>query len=584
MRLPLLARRVVHFNQDESGVIAILMLLLIPAVLLIGAFATDISQLNAQKLYVQGQSDLAAASAARHLGDPEKARAIARKVVLANDQYGGVALDDASIVFGNFTREAGFLPSADQSDPAGADAVRVDVTAPWKTLLFSPIFPSDSRMISRSAVASAQRSAASFTLRNSLLDLDTRRSPLIDPLLNTLLGTENLGLDLTAVSYSALAGTDIALQELLGFGVDLTAATYSDLLNLSLPLSDLVAGLVDIGALPSGATQGVDILGGSVNIGQLVSMSPQLKLLNIDDSLAGLTVNALDLLVVAATLPYASANDHLSIDTGLDLSPLANVQLAASLMELPTSFIVSPSDDPPHRGRISQIGIDLSASVAGLLGLSASVSAADAEAVMTSLDCTARAPDDIVATFDVTTSASTLALSLALLSPIDGNDKHQAAPPTAIAGTTQTIEVRLDQIGQPIPIPGTISLSSVTGSVSSLLQGLQSDLTADRQARWDERLALEQQRYERCMKILFGIGCIFDVLISVIDGVILALGEVVNLLTGVLDAVTSLLAQALFLDQLAEALLDLLGLDVARAELILDSYTCGGPGGVALVQ
>lgn len=577
-------RRVRAFVRDESGAMTLFLLLLIPALLLIGAFATDISQLNAQKLYIQGQSDLAAASAARHLDDLDNARSIARNVVLANDQYGSVVLTDSDIVFGHFSRDNGFVPSPDQSSPAGVDAVRVEVTAPWKTLLFSPIIPRDSRLITRSAIANAQHSVATFTLRNALLNVNTYNSPLVDPLLNGLLGASNLGLNLSAVDYSALAGTNVNLNELLGIGLSLTASTYEELLNLDIPLGDLANGLVNVGALPLGAVQGASILGDTVSVGQLVSMSPRLELLTIGDSLSEVTVNALDLLVVAATLPFAVGSDHLDLNTGLNLSPLANVQVAASLMQKPLTFVVSPDDNPVLDAEVTQIGVDLSASVAGLLKVAASVSAADATAVMTSMNCAAKEPDDIVATFDVTTDASTLALSVSLLSPIEGNDRVQTAAPTVIAGHTQTIEVRLDQIGQPIPIPGSITLSSLTSSVSSLLNGLETDLTAERAAKQAEKQALEKQRYDRCMKILFGIGCILDALISVLDGLILAVGQVISLLTSTLDALTGLLAQALFLDNLADSLLKLLGVDVARAELILDSYSCAAPGGVALVQ
>ncbi|MDZ4394369.1 hypothetical protein, partial [Cypionkella sp.] len=62
-----------------------------------------------------------------------------------------------------------------------------------------------------------------------------------------------------------------------------------------------------------------------------------------------------------------------------------------------------------------------------------------------------------------------------------------------------------------------------------------------------------------------GLGCLVGSL----------LGNLLALVNGVVSSLTSLLASTLQLDGIVQALLDLLGIQVAQADLILDDYLCG---------
>lgn len=555
------------FASSESGALSLSLLILVPALFLVGGLATDISQLNAQKSYAQGQADLAAQSAALQLPDIDAARDVARRVVDANDQYGET---DADVVFGHFSRVAGFQPSVDQSAPRGVNAVEVRVHQPWKTFLLAPVIQSQAHVITRHAIASRKPAVVSFTLRNTLLSVDTNESALLNPLLDGLLGVDGLGLDVDVLRYDALADADVSLNALLDRALDIEAEvlTYGEVLDAALPISALLDGLAGLGGLPAAALAGGGASGPNIAFGDLLTLSPDLEALYVGDVLPDITVNALDLLTVAAGLAGGDPSERLSLDTGVDLSPIANVGLEVGLPQGPVTFIASPADDPPLIARITRLGVDLEAGAGGLLGVGASLSAADATAQLIELNCQAAAGADILARFEVMTAPASLALQVDLLSAIDGKDYRQPPLATPVAGTTRIVEVRRDQLGQPVLVPGTISLAALSGSVSSILGGLRSDLQDDKEAK-------EQERRDRCRSN--PIGCLLGGIVGLLDGLI-------GLLTNVLDEVTGLLAQTLFLDGLAESLLTLLGIDTAPAELIVNSYSCGSDAGVALVR
>ncbi|WP_422026106.1 pilus assembly protein TadG-related protein [Roseovarius sp.] len=532
---------------------SVLILILFPAFVLLGGLAVDVTQLNAQKSYVQGQADLAAQSAAAHLHDLDEARGIARAVMAGNKQYGEVTLADSDIVFGRFEAESGFVASADQDDATGVNAVEVTVKTPWRTLLWAPIISEENYVVSRNAVAVGGPPIVTFTLRNRLLSLDTRDSALLDPLLDSLLGSDALGLDLSVLSYEDLLDTNVAiadLLELVSLDTALDVVTFEELLNLTLAPGDLVGMLIDQGALDPGVLNGPGLAGGTLALEDILSVQPDLTQLRIGNVLPNLTVNAVDLLMVTAGLAGFSPTERLEVDAGLDLSPLSNVELETGLIRAPSTFVTQFEEDNLFTAEISQADIDLRADVASLLDLSLSLSAATAAATLTDLNCDATDPSDIVASFSVVTAPAALGIELALLSPIDGNDAAQSPTPINIAGHTQTIDIRLDQIGEPVPVPGVISLASLSSSLSSVLSDLESDLESQRQST------------QNSCGIL---GCILGSL----------LGQIVSLLNSVITQVGSLLATPV-LDGIAEALLDLLGIDTARAEIILDDYYCAG--------
>lgn len=535
---------------------AVFFIILIPAVLLIGGLAVDISQLNAQKLFLQGQADLAAQSAAARLSDLDQARARAQETVSLNDQYGEVLLDEDDVIFGSYAPETGFDPTA----PTGVNAVKVSVSMPWYAFLWSAIVPSSPNLITRSAVAMSGPPHAAFTLRNRLLTVDTDESPLLDPIADALVGENGLGVDLEAIGYAGLATTNVEINELVdlvSLGISGDVVTFDDLLNASIATADLVeALLLAAGADLSAYTAAVS---SNTSLGRLLELSPSLINLNVDDPLPDLEIGLADMLTVAAGLANSDPSERLSADIALPLGPLADVHVETGLIRAPVTFVGPVSDETPLTGEISQVDLSVEAQLAGLLDLSLDLSAANATATLTELNCAASEPDDIIATFEVTSGPASLGLGLSLLAPIDGDDAAEHTT-TDLASSTQTVEIRLDQVGQPVAVSSQLAASDVTSALSQTLENMRNDLHEEREETSDER-------YERCMRILFGIGCLLDVVVRVLD-------DVISQLTAVIDDLTTLLSSSLLLDGLVQALLDALGIDIARVDIILNDHTC----------
>ncbi|MGE4325448.1 MAG: pilus assembly protein TadG-related protein, partial [Pseudodonghicola sp.] len=523
--------------------------MLLPGVLLLGGLAVDLSQLNAQKLYAQGQADLAAQSAASRLYNLDEARSLAEYVVRSNRQYGEISLETGDVIFGSFNPSTGFVAAADQSDPTGVNAVKVTVAMPWYAFLWSAFVPKDSRLIARSAVARTEGAYAAFTLRNRLLSVHTDESPLLAPLLDALLGKDRLGVDLDVLGYTGLADATVNINKLLNLvslNVDAGVATFGDVLDLPIDTGVLLETLLEAAGLDPSLVSDAT---GKISLGQLLSLSPQLLEVKLGDILPDLNIGLYDLLTTAAGLAGSDPTERLAVDLGLDLSPLANVQLKTGLIRSPVTFAGPVSDEDPLTGSISQLDLALQTQILNLgvplLNLSLSLSAADATATLVDLNCDATEDDDIVATFEVQSSAASLGLALSLFAPINGDDgKQNKAVP--LAPSVQTIYIRKDEIGVPVAVPGTILLDSLITSLGDVLRGLTNSLVDDR------------DRWSICKGPL---SCLINLVLVTVD-------ELVSHIANLLDLIAKLFTYLIPVNELAENLLTLLGIDTARVDII----------------
>ncbi|MGE4327792.1 MAG: hypothetical protein AB7E21_17055, partial [Pseudodonghicola sp.] len=304
---------------------------------------------------------------------------------------------------------------------------------------------------------------------------------------------------------------------------------------------------------------------GKISLGQLLSLSPQLLEVKLGDILPDLNIGLYDLLTTAAGLAGSDQTERLAVDLGLDLSPLANVQLKTGLIRSPVTLAGPVSDEDPLTGSISQLDLALQTQILNLgvplLNLSLSLDAANATATLVDLNCDATEDDDIVATFDVLSSAAGLGLGLSLFAPINGDDGKQTKA-VELASSTQTIYIRKDEIGVPVAVPGTILLDSLITSLGDVLRGLTNSLVDDR------------DRWSICKGPL---SCLINLVLVTVD-------ELVSHIANLLDLIAKLFTYLIPVNELAENLLTLLGIDTARVDIILDDYTCSGRGGVALVN
>ncbi len=554
-----------RFKGDASGAVLIFIVVLMPLVLLIGGIATDVSMANAQRRYTQWQADLAALGGARHLPDPVATRNVARQIVQLNDYYGRITLPDANIVLGTYVRGGGFTADLDQANPSSPNAVRVLVPSPFDPFLLTPILAGRDLTIQRHAVATRRGSGgggggagdggdggiAVFTLRNRLIGLNTSQS-----ILNVLTGPLGLGLTANVLNYEGLVNTRLGLDDLLGLatlGLAAEVETFDDVLKLPVALPQLLGGLVGIGGLPPTAVPPGGMAQDTVTLDQIMAMSPGLLNLNIGDVLPDVSVNALDTLTALAALA-ARKHERLAVGAGLDLSPLVNTKLDIGLIRPPVTAIAVDDDIPGPYAEVAQTNVALTAEAAGLITLSAHVELGNARAELLSLDCSATEPTDVIATFGVETAAGGLALEVGLL------DSRPAIAPRdldliPIAANTRVVPVTLADVGKPIPIPNPISTAGLATSVNSALKELRNDL---------------QVKRSQCSGFLGAVLC--AVLIPVF-GVLSAL---LDLLTSMIDGLTNLIANIALLENLVQALLDTLGIRLAQADLILDSFACGG--------
>lgn len=596
--------------SDDSGAVLTYFVILLPLMLLMGGFATDVSMINAQKRYTQSQADLAAQSAARHLPDPVAVREIARRVVAANPNFGDLVLADSDILLGHFAYETGFTPLSNQVNGTGATAVRVTVNSPFRPILLTPVMSDDDITIRRSAVASRIGSgSAVFVLQNRLLGVNTKNSMLLDGLLGPL----GLGLTTNLLSYEGLANLRLKGDDILGIlnlGVAAEAVDFNDVLTVPVAIPKVLQGLKSKGFLPPAAGPWGPAIPGTVTFAEIIGMDPGL-LVHAGDILPDISVSALEILTTMAALA-AREDERIGLNVGLNLAPLANVDLDLGLIRPPVRIYAKSEDDPAQIAAVEQLDLRVGAEVMPILGmapllkLAAELEVGGAEAQLTKIDCSLADPQ---VTFTVTTYPAAIDIKLGLLNLLEQN-APRALDPIHLAGTVQTVTISASNLPMTVPINNELKLSGITGGLSSVLQQLKSDAESARAAKENEKrqreLEREQREQERQDKIaqacrsnplscignaLGGIvGGLVDGLSATIDGltsVIGALGEAILEITSVIDGLTQVLGNLLLQNNLVDSIVDkvlaLLGIEEAQAEIVLEKVSCGAAGGVALV-
>ncbi|MDQ2065352.1 pilus assembly protein TadG-related protein [Xinfangfangia sp. CPCC 101601] len=565
-----------QFMQDSQGAIAVLVLLLFPVLMLVGGLATDISLGNAQKRYVQSQADLAAQSAARYLPDAAKVRERARSVVRANDRYGTITLSDADIVLGSYNRSTReFTPHPNQANPVGSSAVRVQVPSPFRPLLLSPILQDEDLTVRRAAVG-VRNDVIVYTLRNSLLSVDTSAS-ILDPLLRNVLGVE---LAAHVAGYRGLADLEVSVNDLLGLGESVLSAeanvglvTFNDVLNAPIQLNSLL-GLQPLGGALTQRSAGSAPT--TLRLLNILHLSPGLAHAQVGDILPDVKINAFDLVTAMLGLAGAQVPDQhrVNVGLGLNLSPLANAALSVGVLSQPVTVVARLTDSPLPSATIEQANVGLRADVLDmnrvglpkLIELKLALSAIRATAQPTAFNCMATGNQGL-ADFTVTPSLAGLTLQLEVLKSPDesdemfegniltwaltglaqiGVDSGVSSPQTLVADP-QAVRITANQFAarQPVVVSMTSLLAPLASSITSAVTNL--------------RLRI--------------------VLLGGVTGLDAVISSAVNLLSPVILAPLRLLLSPL-LNGITSGLLRSLGVRVLPAELVLQDYSCGG----ALVQ
>ncbi|MBS76674.1 TadG family pilus assembly protein [Variovorax sp.] len=189
------------------------------------------------------------------------------------------------------------------------NAVRVTLSrAPLRLL---PLLPGNSqRTVTVDALAAQKQPLASLTVRNTLVNVDSTKSPLLNAIVGGLLGGS---INIDAVGWNGLLNSDIKLLDFLDqlkIALNISAGGYDQVLNTQADVGTLLQAMI-VALQRSGATAQVVI-----------------------DALQQIKVAA----ELAATKPLLKVADLLNIETGTDAAGLKTdlqlFQLVNSVVQL----------------------------------------------------------------------------------------------------------------------------------------------------------------------------------------------------------------------------------------------------------
>lgn len=556
----------------------------------------DIGFLTYYKREYQKAADLAAIAGANQLAAGsgslcDAATDAARDSATAN--LGALLSHDPPAAECGKWTAAAFTP--DETEP---NAVRATITGQAPRFFM----PGD-RTLTATAVAIPQPPQAALGIRSTLVSLE---DGLVNALLGALLGS-NVSLDV--LGWEGVASADVNLFDFLENvgsleGIELSAdiGTVENLLAAEVSLLNLVEATIQ--AVGPGSTAGVtlDALGVSLvdlGVGGLEIALGDLLSLGLGTDTAGLdvAVNAFEL--VQATIQTANAEHALSAGAGANVPYLAGVSLGATVIEAPQIAVVgNPARiDPanPKNGegsiyvRTAQIRLLLSVDlgVIGLLNnvldalplidvdvlgtdLDVGLNVGGAEAWVSGHDCQLDGDKSL----DVDTETAAANLALGVFSPAALDDFFGSGTPFPEADVLNILSVSL--LSEPVVSIGIRANVPVLGS--------------------DQQLFYENPPPEQLPEIsdpetdeMYQQISSQDLVASLSDTVAgLDLETTPEgleyLVEGVLNLVANLVLLPLgaLLDPIVNALLNILGVNLAEAE-VGARMSCD-VGGAALVQ
>lgn len=410
-----------RWQSNERGNVAVMFALLLPVIMLAGAFAVDEGSLYLERRQAQSVADLAAIAAAT---DPSKALDTAFKTFQANGLIGAtLSIDDPSIqirssrpvqvVTGHY-KAAPELSVAARFSPGGSPPNAAQVTYRKKGTLWLARPWQAPPEISVAALATANPQAA-FSVGSRLASLN---GGVANALLKSLLGTSAT---LDVMSYNALLDAKVDLLDFLDAlnqQLHLSAATYGDVLKASASRGAIAGALASV--LTGTAKTAAQTL--STTIADTGTI-PLLKLLDIG-SLSTLPVgneagyfaglSALELLNAAAVI--AGNGKQIDLAVGASVPGLTSIALSVAIGE-PPQHAWYRVGEKGGVARTAQTRLKLTVKLLGgpvLLGAGVTlpiyVEVAYAEARIRSLSCPAFGKQAGTAVVDVLPGAARLAI------------------------------------------------------------------------------------------------------------------------------------------------------------------------------
>jgi len=415
-----------EYIRKEDGAVAVIFAMF--TVILIGAMAIsiDVGSWYLAQSKLQAEADLVATSAALNLDsgaeDPNiKARAAAERTAIGNGLSGAAVTGITARAF-DFDTSTPINTRLKPPNVGIPNAVTAELERDIPVYFASLFLPEDHLTIRAEATA-AKSEYAVFTLGSRLAQLHDTGA--LNSLLKSALGSN---VKLQVLDYNALIGSEVNLLQFvdaLATQVDLQAANYQDLLDASIStpqlLNAIIAALPETAAGHVAATSLANMISQTANdtltIRKLINIEDGVTDLHVNDILDPINISALDILM--ASVEILNAKNHRIVKTPLSLNipSIANVEMKLLIGErrIGSGWVtVGASGVTLHTAQIRmEIVITLDASIEdkvkkeikqpALLGVEVKlplyVEVASATVTLTSLNCSATEPSDVVARF-----------------------------------------------------------------------------------------------------------------------------------------------------------------------------------------
>lgn len=408
----ILGSKLCRFFEREHGVISVATAIILPALFMVSGIAIDISDLNAQRKFVQNQADLASLSGIRNLSDVSTARGAAVSTVLSSQSFVMSKPADGDVLFGRIDPEAGFIAHENQSSLDGVTAVRVIARSPARFPVLGRFFFREVQpLVSRPAVSVAQP-RVSFSLSNCLLSLH-----LLNGLLEPLLGAEA---DLLCSGEGLRINALTLMGELAARGRFLSpATTYGDVLDAEFPLVDILDAAY-------GQTTGLtprempDFASEPLRLGDFLHVAPGLRAAKVSNTvLPPLEFYFADLVFGSLEVLGTRVID---LQAKLALGEVAGASVALRISEPRVVVLGAVPGDPEAVARTAQIRLKVEdLQLSPLLRLSLGLNVASSSATLSPAGRHCSPKDQDLAAVFAPVSADLLDADLALqLSPVPG--------------------------------------------------------------------------------------------------------------------------------------------------------------------
>lgn len=565
--------RWLDFYRDCRGSMTVLFVILVPALLLIGGIATDVTMLNAQKRHLQRQVDLAAIAGASKLPVEGLYQRLAQQTFRMNgncDRAHTTADCAGDVILRTLPYREGANGWEPSPSLAEATALYVEGQTQFRPLLLGAFFRDENLSIRRSGIARRVEQLepmAAFTLRNRLLRVNTGQG-----LLGKLLQPLGIATTVDVLGSSGLASARVKLSDLLGLASATVGAEvlgFDALLNVPIKIQELLGLIlyqqtdptkpkhllsgISWGGPGAGGASGSGI-DGTVTLRELIDMPGDLAHLQVGDVLPDLEVGVLDMVALLAQLKRQD-NQRLGVETKLRLisDRLLGADLSLGLIRSHVTGIkpVGPATPPQLTLRQTELQADLK--ILSLLQLQLSLNVAGAYASLTGLNCDAPAgSNETFATFAVRTAPLELGMDLNLFYTLSAEREGRPDMTMPMARPLLAKEDTADLSFTRREFETGVRTKTFVSSIQLESVGTQLKKVVD------DLRQLANDRRDECLRR--PLSCALDLL--------------TNAISTTLATVTGVLLSGLQIDTVVSRLLSTLGIELASAEITLDDVYC----------